>query len=175
MKLTFTPRRPVQRPGVRGGRFHYGDEGQVIYGDFHAPLSLPPATLHDIEIGTPRGYRAMQAACYQLLEEHTHLTLASRGISWESVRHRAQATIHKALHTLDLRHIVHSLRAAGRKHGPAFMAYAVGLVVLKDLLVPAFLTAIGHPGLIPIVLAVRSEPVAYPLYFAVRHALGGGS
>ncbi|MBT4445992.1 hypothetical protein HOA92_05700 [archaeon] len=54
------------------------------------------------------------------------------------------------------------------KEGPYFAAYAVALELTEDVVAPAILTAAGYPEYAPVLWAIHTEPVMYPLYFAVR-------
>ena len=57
------------------------------------------------------------------------------------------------------------------KHGPYFLAYAVIIELIEDVVAPAFLVWIGKAYLAPLALAIHIEPVAYPLYFFVAKAV----
>ncbi|MEA3514721.1 MAG: hypothetical protein U9R34_04555 [Nanoarchaeota archaeon] len=48
------------------------------------------------------------------------------------------------------------------------MCYALAVEITEDIVIPAILSATGHPEFIPAVLAFHSEPVMYPLYFGAR-------
>ena len=56
----------------------------------------------------------------------------------------------------------------GRKEGLPFMYYAIAVEVTEDVITPVVLAYTGYPEYIPLILAGHSEPVMYPLYFAVR-------
>ena len=68
----------------------------------------------------------------------------------------------------DVKETVRELKRLGVKHGPYFLVYAIIVEVLEDVVTPIILGFVGYPQFIPVVLALHSEPVMYPLYFAGR-------
>ncbi len=64
--------------------------------------------------------------------------------------------------------IYHDMLELGKKEGPAFMAYAIAVEVVEDGVLPIILAYTGNEEYIPIVLIGHSEPIMYPLYFAIR-------
>lgn len=64
--------------------------------------------------------------------------------------------------------IYNKMIALGKKEGLPFMAYAIAVEILEDLVLPGVLACTGNSEYIPIVLIGHSEPVMYPLYFGVR-------
>ena len=185
----------VQQPGSRGGKFYVTHTGHVEYGEAPMwlperrphragevsrqaaapwrPLSLPPlpaVTLDDLEHGTDAGYRAVGAASQHLLREQVERN-PKLGLAWSSVKHAAAHVVAHLKEKIDLRKTFNELKALGKKHGPAFLAYAIAVEVFEDIVLPIFLTLIGHAALIPFALALHTEPVAYPLYFAVAKVM----
>ncbi len=127
---------------------------------------LPAASLDDLLEGNDAVQAAVGAATTHLLQEQVeHNTRL--GLRWSSVQHTAAHVWDHVKEKFDLRSTARELRALGKEHGPAFMAYAIAIEAFEDLVVPAFLTAVGKPALIPFALAFHTEPVLYPLYFAV--------
>ncbi|HVM95135.1 MAG TPA: hypothetical protein VMT89_02045 [Candidatus Acidoferrales bacterium] len=128
--------------------------------------ALPHVSFEDLENNTPAAYEAIGKASEYLLEEQVHRN-HQLGLSWQTVKH---AAVHVAEHLrekLNIAGTARELMELGRKHGPVFLAYAIAIEAFEDIVVPAFLAAIGKPYLIPAALAFHSEPVMYPLYFAV--------
>ena len=69
------------------------------------------------------------------------------------------------------RKLYNEMKELGKNEGIPFMCYAIAIEATEDILVPAILTATGHPEYIPLALAVHTEPVLYPLWFGVRKYL----
>ena len=63
------------------------------------------------------------------------------------------------------------LKELGKKHGPGFLAYEIGVELFEDVILPGICIAIGRWELAPICLALHLEPVAYPAYFGVVTAV----
>jgi hypothetical protein len=77
----------------------------------------------------------------------------------------------RILSRFNIKNIVKELGQLGKKHGLYFLAYAICIEIFEDVVLPAVLYSIGKPHLIPVALAFHCEPVAYPLYFAVRSVM----
>lgn len=128
---------------------------------------IPKADLDDFEGNTDRGFRAVAGAATNLLREHV-LHNKKLGLAWGSARHGAEHLAEHLKEKVNLVNTVRELKALGKEHGPVFLAYAVAIELFEDVVLPAFLTSIGKPHLIPLALAFHTEPVLYPLYFGVR-------
>ena len=64
--------------------------------------------------------------------------------------------------------LYNEMKELGRKEGKLFMCYALAIELTEDIVVPAVLSATGHPEFIPAAIAFHTEPVMYPLYFGAR-------
>jgi hypothetical protein len=75
------------------------------------------------------------------------------------------------LHRFNFRKTIVEIKTLGKKYGPYFLIYAVCVEVFEDLVLPFILYSIGKSELIPVVLALHSEPVMYPFFFAISSIL----
>lgn len=133
---------------------------------------LPHATLDDLQAGNEAGKRAVGAAAVNLIRERVERT-PRLGLVWDKVKETAGHVVDHLKEKANIANTVRELAALGKEHGPVFLAYAVAIELFEDVVLPAFLTSIGKPHLIPLALAIHTEPVMYPLYFAVAKFLKG--
>ena len=155
-------------------------DGRTLYVKQHArrgdrqtkprKLVLPRTDgwLRDWAAGKQGARQRVQAAAMDLLKERImkNAKIAAE-VSWSKVKGIAKHVIAESMEKIDFRATVKELKDAGMKHGPRFLAYAIAIEVFEDVILPAFLIAIGKPALAPLALAFHMEPVAYPAYFAV--------
>jgi len=134
-------------------------------------LSLPPlahpASLSDLTRGTDRGYAAVTDATKHLLREHIENN-PRLGLSWDKVKGGAKHLFSELKEKFNVRETAKKLIQLGKEHGPGFLAFAIALEAFEQIGIPAFFTAIHKPYLIPLALLFHTEPVMYPLYFAVE-------
>lgn len=64
--------------------------------------------------------------------------------------------------------LYHEVIDLAKREGKPFAIYAAAVEITEDVIAPAILAATGHPEYIPLLWAIHTEPVMYPLYFAVR-------
>jgi hypothetical protein len=57
-----------------------------------------------------------------------------------------------------------------RLHGPGFLAWAVAMDLLDEVVLPGALALAGHPVLGGLVLAADLDWLTFPLYFAILAA-----
>lgn len=59
------------------------------------------------------------------------------------------------------------LARLARIHGPGFLAWAIAMDLLDEVVLPGALTLAGHPVLGGIAFAADLDWLTFPLYFAV--------
>jgi hypothetical protein len=145
----------------------YGREHDFEY------VSLPLYThvsIPDFEHGTDEAYDAIAEASHRLIMEQVKSNKAFQ--PHKSLFMRGLKKIEKIIRDkVDIKKQYKEMKELGKKHGPVFLCYAIALEIVEDIVIPAILTSIGKPHLIPFALAFHSEPIMFPLYFGVRKML----
>lgn len=62
---------------------------------------------------------------------------------------------------------VKEIMALGKMHGPTFLAYAIAMDVLDELIIPGMFAYLGFPALSIISLIADLDWMTYPAYFAL--------
>ncbi len=152
----------------------YGRVYEPSHGEFdpiHPSYALNThVTLPDFDKGTPEAYNAVAEATHRLIEEQ---------LKYNDKLSKVKRLLRKGLSKVkgiikektDIKKQYRDLKALGKKHGPVFMAYAIAIEIMEDVVLPAILTKMGHPEFTPILLAWHSEWFMYPLYFGVAKLL----
>ncbi len=128
-------------------------------------------TLPDFDRGTPEAYDAVAEATHRFIEEQ--LKHNRKLGKYERLIRKGLSKVKDIIkEKTDIKKQYREMKALGKKHGPVFMAYAIAIEIMEDVVLPAILTKMGHPEFTPILLAWHSEWFMYPLYFAVVRKLG---
>jgi hypothetical protein len=126
-------------------------------------------TLLDFDEGTQESYNAVAEASRRLIDEQLkHRKLGK----YEGLLRRGLSKIGQIVRDkLDIKKDYREIKALGKKYGPVFIAYAIALEVIEDIILPAISIEMGKPEFVPILLAWHSEWFMYPLYFGVHKLL----
>jgi len=127
-------------------------------------------TLPDFDKGTTESYDAVAEASQRLIEEQ--LKHNRKLGKYESLLRRGLSKVGQIVKSkLDIRNDYREIKALGKKYGPVFVAYAIAIEVIEDVILPAICIKMGKPEIVPIILAWHSEWFMYPLYFGVAKLL----
>ena len=158
---------------VRQGR--HGLEMVREYGREYDPIQpgLPlntHITLPDFDKGTPESYNAVVEATHRLIEEQ--LKYNRKLGKYEKLFKKGLYKVGKIIRDkVDIRKTYKEIKGLGKKHGPVFIAYAIAIEIMEDIVLPALFVKLGKPEIAPILWAWHSEWFMYPLYFATAKFL----
>ena len=127
-------------------------------------------TLPDFDKGTPESYDAVAEASRRLIQEQ--LKHNKKLGKYESLLRRGLSKVEQIVKDkLNIKKDYAEVKALGKKYGPVFVAYAIAIEVIEDVILPAICIKMGRPEAVPILLAWHSEWFMYPLYFGVHKLL----
>jgi tRNA nucleotidyltransferase (CCA-adding enzyme) len=154
----------LKRTGIPGKYEYTYREGKMDRAE-HLPALETHVTLDDFKFGSEAAYSATTEAARILFHEHAqHLHLEEvpdDRTLWQKVK----AIIKEKV---SIRHQYKKLVQLGKEQGPYFVAYAIAVEILEQIVIPAVLVYMGKPHFAPMMMAIHTEPVMYPLFFGIR-------
>jgi hypothetical protein len=126
-------------------------------------------TFPDFDKGTLESYNAVAEASRRLINEQLkHKKLEK----YEGLLRRGLFKLGQIVRDkLDIKKDYKEIKVLGKKYGPVFVAYAIALEVIEDIILPAIAIEMGRPEAVPVLLAWHSEWFMWPLYFGVHKLL----